>query len=1244
MVNKKFMILAIFLVNLLAVSAVSAADNVTGDIASAVETTHDVVSIEENQEILRENNDVGTFDELSSLIGNASNGDVLELNKDYKYDSNSYGVISIKKEITINGNNHEINANKYSSIFSISSKNVVLKNIKFTNGLGDEYAGAIYGGNNLNLINCSFINNAAPWCGALIIGSNNKIINCTFINNKAYLYEGAMRISGDNNEVINCKFINNTAKSGIGAVSGHGKNDTLINCTFSNNIASSYGSAVAWFGFYGNILDCNFISNRGASNVVSWAEQALWGKLINSTFISNSGSSISWDGENGYIADCKFLNNTGNIKNNGAIFIKRNVSLSSSNYTFDYNHPTNVSVELINVFDGFPSNSIVFFEFNKGTDEMFYDTHLNNNVISLSDVLYYVNIGNWEVTARFKGDDNYYPCNTSFTITVNPIASYLTLDNANTTIGKAVNLMANVFNIDDLIINEGTVTFFDGKTFIGEEYVEDGVATLTYTPTTAGEHTITAVFSSDNYLSSNDAAKLLVDSATVEVLVDRGTVGFNSTFIANVKGLYSTINEGTVDFYIDNEYIDTIPVVNGFASVVYTPLIANDYTVKAIFWDSPNFLDDEDSAVYIVNKADSILTAKYDDSNENIVAVVKDLHDNPISGILVGFDIDGVKYISTDSNGQAMFSTRGLAKKEYSVNVMAYANERYKDSNKETVTFDLSKISTILTASDVVTDYNGGKYFTATLKDTTGKAVKDAIVTLKIGSVTRVLYTGENGQVSLTTDGLIPDTYTATVTFDGDNIYDKSSATAKVTVNKLDTILTAEYDAVSKNIVANVKDAKGKPVSGIMVTFSIDGIKYIATDPDGQAKYSTRGLDEKAYSVDVMTQGNNIYEDSNKVTVTFDLSKISTTLTASDVVTDYDSGKNLVATLKDANGKVISGAKVTIKLGTATETLTTDKNGQVSLTTDGLIPDTYVVTISFAGNDVYDKSSATAEVTINKLDTILTAKYDANSKNIVATVKDSNDNPIKGLRVGFALNGVKYVVTDVNGQVKYSAAGLADGTYEATVMACDNGIYKDSNKETVTFTIGSKEMSKIFLRNALYFVTQTKLVQVTLWDGNNHPLAGKTVSIRAYDSVWRGVTDENGDAFVRVGIGFGTHDATVSFDGDDQYNASTRAGYIRVIKQTPSVMVRGADTMFKANDNNKIVKVHLRDRYDKALPEGSKIVIKLNGKTYVGTTDINGVAHIKISINTVGTFTAQAMYGGNTAYNPVTRDVKIRIV
>ena len=373
--------------------------------------------------------------------------------------------------------------------------------------------------------------------------------------------------------------------------------------------------------------------------------------------------------------------------------------------------------------------------------------------------------------------------------------------------------------------------------------------------------------------------------------------------------------------------------------------------------------------------------------------------------------------------------------------------------------------------------------------------------------------------------------------------------------------------------------------------------------------------------------------------------KTKTVLSAPNVSTTVGTSKNLVVTLTDANKNALAGEQISINLNNVDHTLKTNSKGQVSLAipTD-LAPKTYVATIRYAGNEKYGSSTTSAKVIVNKIDTKLTAKYDAGSKNIVTTVKDANGNPLSGVKVGFAIGGVKYVTTDANGQAKYSTAGLADGTYKVTVQASGNEIYKDSNKETVTFTIGSKEMSKIFLRNALYFVTQTKLVQVTLWDGNNQPLAGKTVYIRAYDSVWHGVTDENGDAFVRVGIGFGTHDATVSFDGDDQYNASTRAGYIRVIKQTPSVMVRGADTMFKATNPLKIVKVHLRDRYDQPLPEGSKIVLKLNCKTYIGFTDAEGVARIAININTVGTFTAQAMYGGNTAYNPVTRDVKIRIV
>ena len=110
------------------------------------------------------------------------------------------------------------------------------------------------------------------------------------------------------------------------------------------------------------------------------------------------------------------------------------------------------------------------------------------------------------------------------------IPTVLNLSDRNGTVGHELTLTANVNSSNNFKINGGVVVFFDNKNNIGQANVFEGIATLTYTPSTDGEHNITAVFNSNDYLSSNNSAKLLVDSATVEILVDEGTVGFNSTF------------------------------------------------------------------------------------------------------------------------------------------------------------------------------------------------------------------------------------------------------------------------------------------------------------------------------------------------------------------------------------------------------------------------------------------------------------------------------------------------------------------------------------------------------------------------------------------------------------------------------------------------------------------------------------------------------------------------------------------
>ena len=384
-----------------------------------------------------------------------------------------------------------------------------------------------------------------------------------------------------------------------------------------------------------------------------------------------------------------------------------------------------------------------------------------------------------------------------------------------------------------------------------------------------------------------------------------------------------------------------------------------------------------------------------------------------------------------------------------------------------------------------------------------------------------------------------------------------------IVINKTLTVLSAPAVSItygtSKNLIVTLTDVDKNALAGEQISINLNNVENtLKTNSKGQVSLAIpTNLAPKTYIATITYAGTDEYTPST-TTANVIVNKAGTALTASDVTTTYNSGKNLVATLKDANGKAISGAKVTVKLGTTTKTLTTDKNGQVSVTTNGLDYNTYTATITFAGDDTYSASSTTAKVTITK----------------------------------------------------------------------------------------EKQQAKVYLRNALYFVLQTKMVQVTLWDANNNPIAGKTVYINLdeYSLKYSGVTDENGNAYIRVGVGFGNHAATVSFEGDDVYNPDSKTGRVRVIKETPSLMLPGKYTKFKATDPVKTVKIYLKDRYDKPLLPGTKVFIKVNGQTYSGLIDLNGIAYIDLKINTKGTYNTELIYTGNTAYNAVRKTTKITIV
>ena len=138
---------------------------------------------------------------------------------------------------------------------------------------------------NVILSNIIFKNAMSSDSGGAINGECT-IINCTFINNVATGYQSQGGAINGSCTVINCTFQDNwdTGYSGHGGAIAGG---SAINCTFINNyvagVSNSYGGAL----YNCNAINCTFIGNSASDGGAVYG-----GSAVNCTFINNSASII----------------------------------------------------------------------------------------------------------------------------------------------------------------------------------------------------------------------------------------------------------------------------------------------------------------------------------------------------------------------------------------------------------------------------------------------------------------------------------------------------------------------------------------------------------------------------------------------------------------------------------------------------------------------------------------------------------------------------------------------------------------------------------------------------------------------------------------------------------------------------------------------------------------------------------------------------------------------------------------
>ena len=187
---------------------------------------------------------------------------------------------------------------------------------------------------------------------------------------------------------------------------------------------------------------------------------------------------------------------------------------------------------------------------------------------------------------------------------------------------------------------------------------------------------------------------------------------------------------------------------------------------------------------------------------------------------------------------------------------------------------------------------------------------------------------------------------------------------------------------------------------------------------------------------------------------TLNVTKDKPKIIASAVTAAYKSDKKLVITLKDSQG-VVSGKKVTVKVGSISKTLKTNNKGKISIDISTLAPKSYKATINSAADGVYKAASkSNVNVVVKKAKTKITAKtvkakVNAKVKNVVAVVKFNSKKLLKGKLVTLKIKGKTYKVkTNKKGKSVFKVKNLnKKGTFVGTIKFAGDKYFKGTSKK-----------------------------------------------------------------------------------------------------------------------------------------------------------------------------------------------------
>ena len=964
-----------------------------------------------------------------------------------------------------------------------------IDNCSFINNSADE-GGAIYAIGGVNIANSQFINNTAGLIGGAIFKdfSGDLIIeNTTFANSFASSFGGAIHLLGDDdtdNYIINCLFDSNTGFRG-GAIYAGGANLTVIASNFTSNKAlrvhtdyeDEEANGGAFYNYYANAFfyDSNFINNYA---------QDCGGAMELDNTITSIGSyydptvTIYFTG----IDNCTFINNRAD--DGGAIYMgfAGCPFVLISNSLFEENTANYNSAAIANVAGFLSLENSTFAENTAGLDNLIY-VYGTDDLYNEYDSYIFVN------NCTFENN------HANLDIEITNMYSFGEIVNSTFIGEKTVLLNRGFVNVTSTaikdsrdsskyVINNFGQLGLENNTFDNPLYSDVYITTPcylvvldneTHNVAIGSEYALTAVFLDDN---GN-----LIEGADLVFIVDGAEV--NATLVNHVYTAEYVVLGGV-------HVVDANYSYSGFENI----------TIKT-------------GTIKAMNPADMNVTAE--DIAEGETAYVNVTIVSDATGT-ISVSVNNKTYKSEIKNGKANVAITGLEVGTYDIKVTYSGDDKYPE-NTQTTTLTVNepyKNATIDISWDNITE---GENLTINITlpdDATGNLTASVDgEDFTVGIV--------NGTATIVIPDLDAGDYTIAISYSGDETY--APSTKEITVNVAqDTsdIISApdvtKYYKGPERFVVTVTDYEGNPIANKTVKININSVEYTRTTNESGIASMALGLNSGVYNVTTTVDNKTI---DSVVT-------ILSTVNGTDVVKVFRNGTQYYATFKDSEGNyLVDGTKVQFNINGVFYERYVSGNIGLSRLNLNLEQGTYILTAMnpVTGENCANNITILSKLTENKDIT----KYYKNATQYTVKVIGDDGNPVgAGETVIFNINGVFYErVTNESGIARLNV-NLDAGEYIITV---EYGGCRVSNSISVLPVLSARDITMSY-RDGSQF--EAKLV-----DGQGKPYENQIVTFNINGVFYEKLTDVDGIARLNINLMSGEYIITSSYNGENIANKIT---------------------------------------------------------------------------------------------------------